>query len=86
MAGCQDYWPGRTTEGCLIAGAMIINWTDCTFNAWEGCTKCSPGYDHCYAERHDRQHMIDAVNHWGKGAPRRMESDANWSAPLAWDR
>ena len=30
--------------------------------------------------------MIEAVDHWGKGAPRRIESDASWNTPLAWDR
>ena len=27
-----------------------IEWTDRTFNPWTGCTKISPGCDHCYAE------------------------------------
>lgn len=27
-----------------------IEWTDHTFNPWYGCTKVSPGCDHCYAE------------------------------------
>ena len=27
-----------------------IEWTDHTFNPWMGCTKVSPGCDHCYAE------------------------------------
>lgn len=27
-----------------------IAWTDNTFNPWIGCTKVSPGCDHCYAE------------------------------------
>ena len=27
-----------------------IEWTDHTFNPWTGCTKISPGCDHCYAE------------------------------------
>ncbi|MGI5817818.1 MAG: DUF5131 family protein [Armatimonadota bacterium] len=28
-----------------------IEWTDCTWNPVTGCTKISPGCDHCYAER-----------------------------------
>ena len=27
-----------------------IEWTDHTFNPWEGCQKVGPGCDHCYAE------------------------------------
>lgn len=27
-----------------------IEWTDATVNFWVGCTKVSPGCDHCYAE------------------------------------
>ena len=26
-------------------------WTDATWNPVTGCTKVSPGYKHCYAER-----------------------------------
>src|SRR5690348_1874058 len=28
-----------------------IEWTDATWNPVTGCTKISPGCDHCYAER-----------------------------------
>lgn len=28
-----------------------IEWADSTFNPFIGCTKVSPGCDHCYAER-----------------------------------
>ena len=27
-----------------------IEWTDATFNPWEGCQKVGPGCNHCYAE------------------------------------
>jgi len=36
-----------------------IEWTDHTFNPWMGCTKVSPGCQHCYAER-------EMDKHWGK--------------------
>jgi protein gp37 len=56
-----------------------IEWTDATFNPWVGCTKISPGCDHCYAE------------HWAKrsgmvtwGETRRRTTPANWRKPLAW--
>ncbi len=62
-----------------------IEWTDHTFNPWEGCHKVSPGCDHCYAEtRNARFGGGQAVN-WGTGAPRRRTSVANWRKPLAWN-
>ncbi|WP_186239378.1 phage Gp37/Gp68 family protein [Burkholderia gladioli] len=61
-----------------------IEWTDHTFNPWEGCQKVGPGCDHCYAEvRNARFGGGTAVN-WGPGAPRRRTSAANWHKPLAW--
>jgi protein gp37 len=63
-----------------------INWCDNTFNGWEGCTRVSPGCDHCYAETRDGRHMTEPVDHWGKGAPRRVMSDVKWREPLKWDR
>jgi protein gp37 len=62
-----------------------IEWTDHTFNPWEGCQNVSPGCDHCYAEtRNARFGGGQAVN-WGPGAPRRRTSPANWRKPLAWN-
>ena len=63
-----------------------INWCDNTFNAWEGCTRVSPGCDHCYAETRDGRHLTAPVSHWGKGAPRRVMSDVKWREPLKWNR
>jgi protein gp37 len=63
-----------------------IEWCDHTFNPWIGCTKVSPGCAHCYAETRDRRHMIEKVDHWGKGAPRLRTSAANWRQPHRWNR
>lgn len=60
-----------------------IAWTDHTFNPWIGCTKVSPGCDHCYAETLNHRWGND---NWGKGKPRRMTSEANWKEPLKWNR
>ena len=54
-----------------------------TFNPWIGCTKVSPGCEHCYAESWDRRFGGD---HWGKGKPRRRTSEANWRKPLKWNK
>ncbi len=63
-----------------------IEWTDHTFNGWEGCTKVSSGCLNCYAEtRNKRWNRGEPIN-WGKGAPRRRLSLATWKKPLAWNR
>jgi protein gp37 len=58
-----------------------IEWTDATWNPVTGCTKVSPGCDHCYAETiHERFH--------GKGsfatvtlAPHRLTVPLSWRKP-----
>jgi len=54
-----------------MSATTKISWCDATLNPWEGCTKVSPGCVNCYAERRDRRHLIEPVDHWGKGVPRR---------------
>ena len=34
-----------------MAEESAISWTDATYNPWIGCTRVSPGCDHCYAAR-----------------------------------
>lgn len=60
-----------------------IEWCDATFNPWIGCTKVSPGCDHCYAECSTPARTLQ-VN-WGPGAPRRRTSAANWNLPKRWN-
>lgn len=62
-----------------------IEWTDHTFNPWEGCQKVSPGCDHCYAETRNARFAGGQSVNWGAGAPRRRTSAANWRKPLAWN-
>lgn len=63
-----------------------IEWTDHTFNPWEGCQKVGPGCDNCYAEtRNARFGGGQAVN-WGPGSPRRRTADSNWKLPLKWNK
>jgi protein gp37 len=63
-----------------------IEWTDHTFNPWEGCQKVGPGCDHCYAETRNARYGGGVAVNWGPGAPRRRTSEANWRKPLAWNR
>lgn len=60
-----------------------IEWCDHTFNPWTGCTKVSPGCANCYAEGWAKR---SGIVRWGKGAPRRRTSEANWKLPLKWNR
>ena len=61
-----------------------IEWTDHTFNPWIGCTKVSPGCDHCYAER-DMAGRLKVVQ-WGPHGARVRTKPANWAKPVAWNR
>ncbi|MCA3233730.1 MAG: phage Gp37/Gp68 family protein [Cupriavidus sp.] len=62
-----------------------IEWTDHTFNPWEGCQKVGPGCDHCYAETRNARFAGGQAINWGPGAPRRRTSPANWRKPLSWN-
>jgi len=62
-----------------------IEWTDHTFNPWEGCQKVGPGCDHCYAEARNARFSGGTAINWGPGAPRRRTSSANWRKPLGWN-
>lgn len=63
-----------------------IEWTDHTFNPWEGCTKVSPGCAHCYAEARNKRFGGGQSPNWGKGAPRRRTSVQNWNQVRKWNR
>jgi protein gp37 len=59
-----------------------IEWTDHTFNPWQGCMKVSPGCANCYAEARDKR--FSGGKHWGKGAPRLLKKD--WRDPVRWNQ
>lgn len=63
-----------------------IEWTDSTFNPWEGCTKVGAGCDHCYAEVRNARYAGGQSINWGAGAPRRRTSNANWNKPVKWNK
>ena len=58
-----------------------IEWTDHTFNPWTGCTKVSPGCDHCYAEAWAKR---SGLVQWGNN-PRRRTTENNWKKPVKWN-
>jgi protein gp37 len=58
-----------------------IEWATHTFNPWVGCTKISPGCDHCYAEGWAKRSGLVT---WGEARVR--TSIANWNKPHKWNR
>lgn len=60
-----------------------IEWCHHTFNPWIGCSKVSPGCDHCYAENLATRYKMAE---WGPGKPRKLTSDANWLMPIKWNK
>lgn len=65
-----------------MAEVTTISWAHATFNPWIGCTKVSPGCDHCYAER-DWDHRYGRVK-WGPGEARSRTK--TWGEPRRWNR
>ncbi|KWE70510.1 hypothetical protein WL77_11935 [Burkholderia ubonensis] len=66
-----------------MAENSMIEWTDHTFSPWIGCTKVSPGCDHCYAE-----HLMDTRMHrvvWGPRGERVRTSASTWRQPVRWN-
>ena len=62
-----------------------ISWCDHTHNPWWGCSRKSPGCEHCYAEAWAKRCGLDVFGP-ASTTPRRELSDANWKKPLKWDR
>jgi protein gp37 len=54
-----------------------IEWTEKTWNPWQGCTKVSPGCAHCYAEREHLKYKLPDFS-----TVRR--SKTTFDAPLKW--
>lgn len=61
-----------------------IEWTDQTWNPITGCTKVSPGCDHCYAE--NIAHRFDGTKAYPNGfdvtlRPERLRQPMSWRKP-----
>ena len=62
-----------------------IEWTHHTFSPWRGCTKVSPGCEHCYAETLSKRNP-SALGTWGPGGTRVVAAESYWRQPLRWNR
>lgn len=63
-----------------------IEWTDATWNPVTGCTKVSPGCDHCYAETFAERWRGTKGHHFENGfdvqlRPERLDQPLRWKKP-----
>lgn len=80
--GRDQYGARVGAEGACVSANSKIEWTDHSFNPWTGCTKVSPGCDHCYAEGWAKR---SGTVRWGAGEQRRRTTPQNWRQPLKWN-
>lgn len=59
-----------------------ISWTDHTYNPWWGCSRVSPGCQHCYAETFAHRLGLDV---WGTTSDRRTFGPKHWNEPRRWN-
>jgi protein gp37 len=69
-----------------VADRSSIEWTDATWNPVTGCTKISPGCDHCYAERFAERFRGVAGHPFEAGfdltlRPERLAQPLSWRRP-----
>lgn len=67
-------------------GKSTIEWTEATWNPVTGCTKISPGCDHCYAERLSIRLQAMGQPNYANGfkltiQERMLELPLKWKAP-----
>lgn len=69
-----------------MADSTAIEWTDATWNPVTGCTKISPGCDHCYAERFSERFRGTPNHPFETGfdltlRPERIDQPLRWRQP-----
>ncbi|TMR28343.1 DUF5131 family protein [Actinomadura geliboluensis] len=69
-----------------MSDRSAIEWTDATWNPVTGCTKVSPGCDHCYAETFAERWRGVPGHHFERGfdltlRPARLRQPLTWRAP-----
>lgn len=60
-----------------------IEWCDHTFNPWIGCTRISPGCDHCYAAVSTPARAMGIQ--WGAKELRHRTAPNTWKDPIKWN-
>lgn len=69
-----------------MADKSKIEWTDASWNPVTGCTKVSPGCDHCYAETFAERWRGTKGHHFENGfdvqlRPERLDQPLRWKRP-----
>lgn len=69
-----------------MSDKSAIQWTDATWNPVTGCTKVSPGCDHCYAETFAERFRGVKGHHFENGfdvtlRPERLKEPRRWRKP-----
>jgi len=69
-----------------MSTTSTIEWTDATWNVVTGCTKVSPGCDHCYAEKFAERWRGVRGNYYENGfdlqlRPNMLDRPASWKTP-----
>lgn len=70
----------------LMGAKSKIEWTDKTYNYWEGCTPVSRACDGCYAQARNARFAGGVAINWGSGAPRRLTSLKNRNNLERWNK
>jgi len=68
-----------------MGATSTIEWTDSSWNPVTGCTKVSPGCDHCYAETFAERFRGVPGNHFEQGFDLKLWPD-RLTLPLTWKR
>jgi protein gp37 len=59
-----------------VATFSLIEWTDATWNPWQGCAKVSPGCKNCYMYRDKKR--------YGQNPSKVVRSKTTFFAPFGW--
>ena len=65
-----------------MAENTSIEWTEHSFNPWEGCVKVSPGCKHCYAQQMNKRF---GGNNWGPDSARLKRKEDYWKKAIHWN-
>ena len=90
--GCHCPPAGAIVAACLVdmgvramPGPSKIGWTQATWNPVTGCTKVTPGCDHCYAARFAERFRNTPGHPYEQGFDLRLHPD-RLEVPLKWRR
>lgn len=61
-----------------------IQWTDATFNPWQGCAKVAEGCRNCYAEALSKRNPA-TLGVWGANGTRVVKAPKGWRDPIKWN-